>query len=1438
MSETLKDIGIGVGSAAAGAGASYIAYEAWRRSAERTVLDGKPASSTRVDAAGLAVDAETFQFKSGGDRTGVTDRLQGVKKWNAAAAGKVMVYEYADGRRVVADGHQRLGLAKRLMSEGHSPIKMDAIVLRQSDGWSPRDVRAFAAIKNMHESSGNALDMARVMRERPDLVTSSLPVSDAKIREAKALSKLSNDAFRSVASGAVEPGVAAAVAEGVPDSSRHVAMIKEMAEAKIKGHEHARLYVKQAMAAPSISETTTSLFGDETQVRSLTKERSTVLHRALTSLKSNKKLFAMLEREADTIEAAGNKLNRATNASKADVSARLGTLVEKLATQRGNVSRLLDEAAQAVASGEKAPKAARSFLKSVQSAMEKGGIQALVGDGPLPLEANGGMQRMTDSGGRLKASVGRFGVYHVGKNAYEVRDKTTGTVLDKADQYGTASSKAQYWKTLESSGDEHGILRDRLAASSPKKGQTSFLPDATTKEQIAAAAKAKGKPGVPQQDVGGLFGDGMKQMDLVDRAREMNPNRWGGENRPLPASPQEIAVVERAIKHGKAIELSTTHKDIISRASNAQVSALDDLAHQYRRTGAMTDADFNRVSAFREAFRAQAKITSDAAHNAAFPGWSDEARAASAEVRAAKAKFRPTPGNPNSGMYEMTPEHYRSLIEEARALPKSDPTRSMKIEHAMMQGQRYYDANGKPIGARGSAGLRLQQAADQKSGYVEQHISTRLSTMKAKELKAVASDLAQRKVTNLDEARHLIKTSGLNDRQIDAAIKASTPRKTSGSRAAKKAGAISAKDLQAAARQLSDATSKFANVAQNIKSSAGDRRLASQKVMDAHARLNALRPADAKDPRYGKIGELANLIDRDNFAANSAKAQRLIADIAGEKPSGEAARPLATSRAKGKKTEYAVRIGDKIVDTRTSDRAYTHAIVARHSFESDMKTGGSIHKVDQRNFDYYTEVAKRQPDKFTPAEYIEQAKATVAKYGNRDAYAKAKMEGRVAEITAKKAAGYYDKPVVVAWAGRPDLANKQVASYGKAGQWADVQAVQVGGNEGKPVGWSDEARAASAKARGVAAPGEAKPPRQAKLPSAAKLAHIGGDDTFKKFEQGLSRRTPEQLAQLKAQAEAGIKTARDMQMRGEKGMSKVAARENSTKAGRSTYHRASNLQKDGVWKEAAYKRALAAIENAKGKPPKAAKTPTAKSLTSSAKAAGVRDPNAAFADVFGKTAKSAGKKGLAMLGPVAVVGAGALAFDSTRNQAMAAGKTSGQANLNAAGAAAIASGSVAAIGYGISKAVSLAVRAAPVAGKVLSRALPVAAVGFAAYEVGRGAVRGYKEGGVGGAFKGAGEGALDFATMGAYSHFTGKAGEGQQGRLSESQKKQFAQADSNYRAMQDAKAAQSNGGGWSDQARIAAYISRVSHAGGTPENLPYGGVPRAEATTEKPSKRR
>jgi GNAT superfamily N-acetyltransferase len=455
---------------------------------EALQIEGKAVGFRSIDPREIEADPNTFQFKSGGNEEGVTDRLRGVTRWDPVSAGKAIVFEraprretpiaqfrrdaeaieaslppvtegntrlwrgnrpgevgtatrftndlagiaipfrkgydgdlsyvdvptadlqkylqttaaakdaefivpsdiaakatvakYVSGRQpagqfVIADGHQRRNLALRSQAQGHN-ARLDAYVFREVDGWTPEDVRAYAALKNMRESSGNALDMAQVMRERPDLIDGSLPLSDAKLREATMLARLSPAAFDAVLAGRLPPGYAALIGESVTDTSRHIGLLDELAEAGLSNSQQARLYLKQSLDLPTTTEIQHTLFGEEAFTRTVFRERVKVLDAALKTLRSDKRIFSLLEREAASIEGLGNVLAREANQVKADKAAMLGELIERLATSRGMVATILNDAAASVARGYNPTLASRAFVARIADTLDRDGINGLL----------------------------------------------------------------------------------------------------------------------------------------------------------------------------------------------------------------------------------------------------------------------------------------------------------------------------------------------------------------------------------------------------------------------------------------------------------------------------------------------------------------------------------------------------------------------------------------------------------------------------------------------------------------------------------------------------------------------------------------------------------------------------------------------------------------------------------------------------------------------------------------------------------------------------------------------------------------------------------------------------------------------------------------------------------------------------------------------------
>ena len=328
-------------------------------SGRRFEVDGKPVYQRSGSAMDLETDAGLMQYKGGGDAEGVTERLRGVARWNPVLAEEFLVWERQDGRRIVADGHQRSGLARRLIRSGaEEHIEVNQNVFREADGWTAEAVRAQAAKKNIAQRSGDVLDTAQVFRDSPDIIDDSLPVTDDQIRQARALATLSPDAWGMVRNGLIKPGHAAVIARYSGRPETHAAIVEAMRDANPANETEARILVGQTLEAGFRTERQQTLFGLEQKELSNLKPKMQLVTAVVKTLRDDKRVFSLLAREAERIEAAGNSLARGENEGRARTAASAEEILIRLATRRGPVSSRLNAAADRVANGEVTRKAA------------------------------------------------------------------------------------------------------------------------------------------------------------------------------------------------------------------------------------------------------------------------------------------------------------------------------------------------------------------------------------------------------------------------------------------------------------------------------------------------------------------------------------------------------------------------------------------------------------------------------------------------------------------------------------------------------------------------------------------------------------------------------------------------------------------------------------------------------------------------------------------------------------------------------------------------------------------------------------------------------------------------------------------------------------------------------------------------------------------------
>ena len=328
----------------------------------------------RVDFDEVEVDARTFQFKGGGDAEGVIQTLQGIDTWDPMKAGTIIVYENSAGRQFVADGHQRLGLAKRIKAANpDADINLYGFKLKEADGITPDMARVIAAMVNISQGSGTVIDAAKVLRVDPSKIA-ELPPMSQMVRQARDLVNLSDENFGMVVNEIVPSNYAAIVGRLVDDPGKQNAILRILAETNPSNVTQAEAIVRQAREIEFREATQDGLFGTEEFTQSLFAERAKVLDATLKRLRNDKKVFNSLVENQNRIEAEGNQLDADSNISRSMTDGQALEIIAAQADRKGGIADALNLAARELADGRPLTEVSRNVADAVRRAIADGDI--------------------------------------------------------------------------------------------------------------------------------------------------------------------------------------------------------------------------------------------------------------------------------------------------------------------------------------------------------------------------------------------------------------------------------------------------------------------------------------------------------------------------------------------------------------------------------------------------------------------------------------------------------------------------------------------------------------------------------------------------------------------------------------------------------------------------------------------------------------------------------------------------------------------------------------------------------------------------------------------------------------------------------------------------------------------------------------------------------
>lgn len=338
----------------------------------RYVQKNRAVTSEMVPVSEIGADPEMFQFRRGGNPS-----LQAATQWDDAAGGRFILYERADGSKIVVDGHARLDLAKRSEAAGGPKVTVQALTYKEADGWTPNEVKALAAKKNLQEGKNNvtALDAATVLRFAPDAIDATMSIRPGVLAQARKLARLSDEAFAEVVNGDVRPNHAALVGELVPDKSTHKGIIDVLHKLQPPNEREARAIVADLSRSPT--QHIHRVLAGVGQDAAIIGERAKVLDAAMRLLKDDQHLFGLLSEHNQRIESVGqNQPDLDANIAFEGQSFQIRDMLERSASQPGPIRDMLNEAAIAVKGGMEPRDAAKMFVDDLREIVDREGMSA------------------------------------------------------------------------------------------------------------------------------------------------------------------------------------------------------------------------------------------------------------------------------------------------------------------------------------------------------------------------------------------------------------------------------------------------------------------------------------------------------------------------------------------------------------------------------------------------------------------------------------------------------------------------------------------------------------------------------------------------------------------------------------------------------------------------------------------------------------------------------------------------------------------------------------------------------------------------------------------------------------------------------------------------------------------------------------------------------
>lgn len=331
------------------------------------------------------------KFGIGGEKAALDDLDSLIKlrvKTNDGKVGNINLKkakEFNKGRKAIVDGHQRLGLAKRLKAQGQKPL-LPAYTFREADGFLPEAAMVKGMLINLRNNTGSAVDAARVLRSKYNIdwnkVKASLPPRSRIVKNADGLTKLSDDAWGLFLNKNVNEDLASLVGNILDNKSLHNKVLATLMKRKFASLQEMDFVINSIKNSDTVKSQQETLFGTDFLEESLFFEKAQLISYVTSNKKRLKQAFETIVKSDKDLSAAGNILKKEQNIEQGIENAKILEKLNIIGSRVGELSDDLNRAAKILKEGN-TTEAREAAQQAIQRAVERGDFDGNFVSGPI-----------------------------------------------------------------------------------------------------------------------------------------------------------------------------------------------------------------------------------------------------------------------------------------------------------------------------------------------------------------------------------------------------------------------------------------------------------------------------------------------------------------------------------------------------------------------------------------------------------------------------------------------------------------------------------------------------------------------------------------------------------------------------------------------------------------------------------------------------------------------------------------------------------------------------------------------------------------------------------------------------------------------------------------------------------------------------------------------